>query len=137
MHHASITEPIAAPADEVWKAIADFGSWSWSGIDFESDGSGVGALRRVPLFPGTEVVERCEALDAATRTVGYTILEGNPFPADDYHATMQIEPAGDDACELRWSSTFETDADTDETRSALEDFYRGAAALLKAHFEPR
>ena len=108
VHQASITEPIAAPADEVWEALADFGTWKWSGIEFESDGSGVGAVRRVPLSPGIEVVERCEALDDATRTVGYTILEGDPFPADDYHATMQIEPAGDDACELRWSSTYET-----------------------------
>jgi hypothetical protein len=134
MHQASITEPLAAPADRVWEAIADFGSWSWSGIEFESDGEGVGATRRVPL-PGADVVERCEALDPATRTVGYTILEGNPFPVVDYHATMQIEPVTDDRCELRWSSTWDTDADPDATRTGIEDFYRGAAAVLKAHVE--
>lgn len=134
MVHASVTEPMPVSADEVWKVLADFGDWSWAGIEFQSDGSAVGAVRTVPL-PGTEVVERCEVHDPDTRTIGYAILQGNPFPVHDYHATMSVVPKGDDASELEWSSTFEADdgADPDEARQTIEGFYRGVAGLLRAH----
>ena len=127
-------ETIAAPADAVWALVGDFGDNSWMGLDLTVEGEALGAVRKVNMPTGV-VTELCEVHDPATRTMGYTILDGNPFPCTDYHGLIAIAPIDDSSCELTWSSNYETDKEPAEIGSALTAFLRAAAGAVKKYAE--
>ncbi|MBA2609324.1 MAG: SRPBCC family protein [Actinobacteria bacterium] len=130
-HH----ENIAATADTVWSLVSVFGDNSWHNLEVTCEGGdGLGAVRKVTMPTGV-VTELCEVHDAATRTVGYTILDNNPFPATDYHGLIEITPVDDASCELTWSARYETEADPEQLGADLARFLKGAARALKRHAE--
>ena len=127
-------ETIAAPADAVWALVGNFTDNSWMGLELVGEGEGPGATRKVGM-PSGVVTELCEVHDPATRTMGYTILDGNPFPCTDYHGRIEITPIDDASCELTWSSSYETEKEAAEMDAALSAFLRGAAGVLKKYAE--
>jgi hypothetical protein len=63
-------------------------------------------LRYMYLDETYAIVERLDALDAARRTITYSIPENNPLPVADYRATMTIHERDPQRCELEWSCTW-------------------------------
>lgn len=128
-------EDIAASAETVWQLVSAFGDGRWMrGVEVTCEGDGLGALRKVTLPTGV-ATEVCEVLDPETRTMGYGLIDGNPFPATDYHGRITITPVDAQTCHLVWSSTYETEADPVELDANLAQFLRGAAGALKRYAE--
>jgi len=125
MGKATVKESIAAPADELWKLVADFGNTSWmpgGGGSVEVEGSGPG-MARIISAGDRKIREVLESCDGAARTLVYTIPEGVPFPVENYRSTMIV--TGDDtASELEWSCTFEPAGITEaEAQAMIEGMY--------------
>jgi hypothetical protein len=105
MARVSVKESLGFPAQKVWELVSDFGNVSWiQGLGkSEVQGRGPGMVRILHAGDGPAIHERLESLDAARRTLTYTIPENIPFPVSDYRATMTVREAGPGASELEWS----------------------------------
>lgn len=104
-----VTDTIAAPIADVWRLASDFGGLDkiMDGIEsLETEGEGIGMLRRLPSRGG-EVVERLEELDEANWRTAYSILSA-PLPFKDYYAVIQLSEA-EGGTEVEWSGSFEPD----------------------------
>ena len=125
-------EAIAAPADAVWNLVGSFGDSSWmGGIEMTVEGDGLGAVRKVSMPTGV-ATELCEVLEPETRTIGYAILDGNPFPATDYHGTITVESVDDASCELVWSARYEPAGDAEALDADIARFLKGGVAHREA-----
>jgi hypothetical protein len=124
MPSVSMKTSIAAPAAAVWDIVGDFPNPSrYIGAITENTANGTepGCTRRLILGGETLVVEELKELNQETMTFAYTIIEC-PLPIYNYHAVMQVTPRGDDACELTWESTFDSDPDSEQD---MDDMVRG------------
>ncbi len=114
MTQVSVTADFEVPASRLWQVVADFGNVSWipgmTGVRVEGEGPGM--TRFLPAGDN-EVHERLESIDAAKRSLVYTIPKNIPFGAAKYRATMQVEDAGAGS-RLVWSCTLEPDGMTEE-----------------------
>lgn len=135
MASTQVEGEIAAPIDDVWKVVSDFGGFlEAQGVPVEVDGQGIGALRKVTLGSAV-IVERLEGIDEEARTTSYSIVEG-PLPATDYLATIRLESAGESSTRIEWTSTFEPGGGMSESDVAgiIAGVYRGGIAGLQRHF---
>ena len=107
MARAVVKQVLDVPAETLWRLVAAFGDTSWmpAGTPVELAGSGPGMTRSITAGPDRKIVERLESLDAAARSIVYTIPQNVPFPVTDYRATMRVTPSGAGS-ELEWSATF-------------------------------
>ena len=125
MGNARVTRELDVPADALWKLVAAFGDTSWmpAGAQVTLHGSGPGMERRIVAGPGKVIRERLEFVDAASRTLVYTIPHNVPFPVKDYRATMRVRAKGKGS-ELDWSVSFEpVGASEADARKAIESMY--------------
>src|SRR5207245_45804 len=80
----------------------------WGGTRLRSgavEGTGVGAVRHIGLPGGMEIVERCEAYDAAGRSLSYAIIGKSPIPIRNYFSTVKVVDEGPNACRVEWRGT--------------------------------
>jgi len=135
MAGVSIAEPIAAPAARVWDLIRDFGGisdWLPAAEASEADGTGVGAIRKLALAGGARADERLAAFDDAARSYTYTVIDST-LPMTGYRATIRVAEAGDEACILHWSSTFQPVGVPDEEMIAqIRGSYMGGVESLRS-----
>ena len=133
MPSVKITDRINAPADKVWDLVGDFGGIERYSKGFKSvtcTGSGVGAVRTITLPNDAQIQERCELLDAARRTLDYSIIAG-ALPLTNYRARIQLFEDGD-GTRIEWSSSFEPKGIPDaQGVSMVEGIYKGGIAGLK------
>ena len=133
MAQVTVKANIAAPAEEVWQTIRDFGGvhrWAPNIVSLETSGAGVGALRTAHFKDGGRVVERLESLSDASRTLTYAILE-TPLPMEGCVSSMTVRDLGPQGCEVEWYSTFGAKgAPENEAGNVLEKIYRVALARL-------
>ena len=125
MGKASVTQAMNTSADAVWAIVEDFGNTSWmpGGTQAKVEGQGPGMARIIQAGPDATIREQLESVDAASRTLVYTIPEGVPFPVTGYRSTMRVSetPEGSD---LTWSCEFEPDGATEaEAQAAIEQMY--------------
>jgi len=125
MASARVARTLDVPADALWKLVANFGDTSWMPgppkVTLYS--SGPGMERRIAAGEGKLIRERLEFVDAASRTLVYTIPHNVPFPVKDYRATMRVRAKGN-ASELDWSVTFEpVGASEADARKAIESMF--------------
>ena len=117
-----MTRDVAAPADDVWTLLRDFGNVGWipgpTRVDVEGDGPGMRRLIH-GSGDGPPVVERLISVDDAGRTIEYAIDENNPLPVDEYRGTVTIDDAPGGA-RIRWSAAFEPSGDEAEARNVIE-----------------
>ena len=134
MAKARVKQEIAAPADAVWKLVADFGNVSWfPGATAKLEGKGPGMLR-IFTGPKGEIRERLESVDEAKRTLVYTIPQGVPFPVKNYRATMLVTEAGKGACSLEWTCSCDPDGATEaEAVGAIEGMYGMMIGWMRDH----
>src|SRR5438874_13799848 len=106
MSEVKVTETVAASAARVWEVLGDFGGGlQWGGKMLQSctvEGSGVGAVRRIGLPGGGEIGERCEAYDAAARSLSYSIVGKSAVPIRNYFSTVKVIEQGPNACRIDW-----------------------------------
>jgi len=108
MAKAQVVETIKAPADKVWAILGDFGGVKPNAMvkSCTVQGEGVGAVRTITLQDGSQVIERLEKFDPATKTFAYRIINESPIPVSDYVSTVIIKGSGSETI-VDWSSTFE------------------------------
>lgn len=121
----------------MWQTIRDFGRVGEyvAGISAtQTEGSGVGVLRRLTLTNGNQVLERLESLDDFEKTLSYSVLE-TPLPMTGYVATMKLCDAGNGQCELSWESTFQASPDQEvRIKKIIERLYSlGFEGLKRMH----
>jgi len=133
MSEVHVSESVAAPAARVWEVLGDFGGvLKWGGAMLRSctvEGSGVGAVRRIGLPDGGQIAERCEAYDAAGRSLSYSIVGKSPIPIKDYFSTVKVVDEGPNACRVDWRGTFEPDGVAEErAQRMVRGIYTGGIA---------
>jgi len=136
MTEVKVSETIAAPAAKVWELLGDFGGVAkWGGPMLQGctvEGSGVGAVRTISLPGGASIQERCEAYDAAKRSLTYSIVGKSPIPIRSYLSTCQVIEAGPNECRVEWSGRFEPDgASEEQTQGLVRGIYTGGIAGVR------
>jgi len=106
---ASVTETVAASAQDVWAILSDFGGIEPNEMiaSCTVEGEGVGALRTIGLNGGGEILERLESHDDGARVFSYAIVKECPLPVQNYLSTVKVSDSGAGACSVDWSSTFD------------------------------
>ena len=126
MASAMIAKDVDVSADALWRLVAAFGDTSWmpAGTPVRLEGNGPGMTRYITAGPERVIQERLESIDAAARTLVYTIPVNVPFPVTDYRATMRVTPK-EAGCELAWGASFTPvgDAPEAEIAKAIEGMY--------------
>lgn len=108
MEQVYVKEALPASAEAVWQLIRNFhdiSAWASSGRILETNGDGVGAVRRVQTPLGL-AVERCEMHDEQGRQFSYALLE-SPWPLINYVATVKVSPCSESQCDIEWSSQYD------------------------------
>lgn len=136
MSEVKVSETVAAPAAKVWDVLGDFGGvMKWGGPMMQSctlEGEGVGAVRRIGLAGALEIAERCEAYDAAKRSLSYTIIGKSPIPIRDYHSTLTVTETGASECRVDWNGRFEPEGVGEEqAQNMVRGIYTGGVAGVR------
>jgi hypothetical protein len=127
---------IDASADQVWAAVSKFDA-----VDaffpplarVEGKGSGVGMQRECTFHDGAKIQETLLALDHDERSLTYNVHDPNPFPFEDYVATMRVKDLGEGRSEFVWSAEFRASGMSDQEVVDLLDglFQQGIEGLKK------
>jgi hypothetical protein len=136
MTEVSVSEAIAAPAAKGWELLGDFGGVArWGGPMLQScvvEGEGIGAVRHIGLPGGLEIAERCEAYDAADRSLSYSIVGKSPIPIRDYYSTCRVVETGPESCRVDWTGRFEPDGvGAEQAQGMVRGIYTGGIAGVK------
>jgi hypothetical protein len=112
MLSAFYAEPVAASADAVWPYIA----WEslelmlpgglFRGVVYENREPVPGAVRRVQLAGGLDVVEQLIIQKATERRVSYRMIDLGAAPLSEYEGDVAITPRGPSACALRFACRY-------------------------------
>jgi len=114
---------LAAPAQAVWRLLADFGAiqqwWPTSGpiqIDHvEVEGQGVGMVRHVyNKGVPSPVTERLDLLDQATRTIVLSIIGQRPPGITAYVAAGRLTEIDAASCRLDYRALITTEDGREE-----------------------
>jgi len=126
MQKVNVSGNINAPADEVWKRVANFGELDQfveAVTNCTTEGTGVGSVRTLTMQDGGEVKEKLESLDNDNRVLTYSMVDSS-MPIENYTGTIEVKRIDDEQSEFIWSSEFETDEGAeDEMKEALEGLY--------------
>jgi mxaD protein len=116
---------VAAPPEEVWKKVGDFGGIGefFPGIEsFRLEGDD----RVIGMF-GMEIRERLLACDNESRVLTYSVVDG--VPIESHTATISVEPDGDGS-KVIWAYN----VTPDEMAPIFGDTYKAALATLEGSF---
>jgi len=117
VHTLSHTEPLQCSADGIWAACKDadeilpalMPDYFTKSVFLQGHGE-PGSIRVVKMGPAIahagEVKERMDKFDDATKTLGYTVLEGDPRYSC-FSAEMKFVSVGETSCEAIWTATYE------------------------------
>jgi len=116
-HTYSHTEILQAPADDIWEAcknadkiLCDLMPEFFAKSEYEQGHGEPGSIRVITMGPAVphagRVKERMDKFDDATRTLGYTVVEGDPRYSS-FSAEMQFEPQQDGTTKGIWTAKYE------------------------------
>lgn len=129
---------IAAPAEQVWALLADFGNiqawWPRTGSlkieRVELEGEGIGMVRHIYNQGAPQCAsERLELLDPQTFTLVLSIVGQRPGGMTAYVATSRLIPLGAQACRMEHRALLTT---VPGRERAVERFLQQAYALMFA-----
>ena len=124
---------LAAPPDEVWSLIGQFGgAWHPLTARVRLTGTGIGQLRTIQTLDGKEIVERLEAIDDAKRLFRYTNIAG--MPVSHYTGTLEVKPKGSGSV-ADWRAQFlATNATDRAVKVMVSTLFRTGLESLKPRF---
>lgn len=127
MRTETATIDIAAPPEEVWALVGDFGGLDrWmAGVDacdLEGD------VRTVHTM-GMAIEEQLVAHDDGDRSITYAIVAGAPCEA--HSATVHVTDGPDGGAHVTW----EVSVEPDDAAALFRDIYQGSLDHLKATVE--
>lgn len=121
---------LAAPADRVWDAIADFGQVHRRvAPGFLTDVKLEGDVRTVSFASGNVFREHLVDSDPAQRRLVYAIAEP-PFLS--YQGTVQVFPDGERRCRLVWTVDLLPNELTDRISAAMDEGVKAMKPTLEA-----
>ncbi|MCB1747623.1 MAG: SRPBCC family protein [Gammaproteobacteria bacterium] len=125
-YDALVEREIPVPRATVFAALVDFGGVKKLLPDAVEScaciGDGVGAERTIVLNGGGRVVERLEVVHDDS-VYGYTILETDALPVEQYFAVVTLSDTGK-GTHVAWGSNWKPrGADEDSVRESLEGLY--------------
>ena len=139
MDTVKLTVQLGIPAAAAWEVLADFpGFLKWAGGrhgDIEIEGHGVGMIRHMDIPGAGKMAERLDQLDHSRKTIGYSLVYGNPAGMREYRAIVTLEDIvedGDTGCRINWHGEF-TPAEgqrTDTVAGNLGAAYQGMSEAL-------
>jgi hypothetical protein len=125
MIDVTVERELPFPVDQVWGLLANFGDLTWTKgwSKLETEGEGIGMIRRV-ILPGIDPIEeKLESMDHTQRRYSYTIPK-MPMPVSDYRADVSVVAAGDAATRVIWHCTAVADGASDEgATQIMQDTY--------------
>jgi hypothetical protein len=135
MAKTQVKQELPVSAEQLWKLVADFGNVPWipGGENVKLEGRGPGMVR-IFAGPNGEIRERLESVDAAKKSLVYTIPQGVPFPVTGYRATMAVADAGKGRSALTWICEFQP-AGVSEAEAAkiIEGMYGMMIGWIRDH----
>jgi uncharacterized protein YndB with AHSA1/START domain len=115
------------PIDRVWDVLQDFhGLMAWHpGLaTIESEGSGVGSLRRVTLTDGRAATETLDVLDRDRHVLVYGVTESARPATVGMSAAITLTEIGDSSTAVEWVVTPPDRPDfTDEIADGMRAYY--------------
>lgn len=122
----TVTHEYAHSRQAVWAVLSNFGdiSWTHGWSKIETEGNGVGMVRRI-FMEGLEqpIDEVLESLDATAFTLSYSIPRGLPMPLTGYLATVKLSEPAPGRCLVEWSCQAEpqgmSDADAQQMMTGV------------------
>jgi hypothetical protein len=142
-HAVSVVETVqlATTPTRTWAAINDFSTWqTWhpafaSTQVVQGDGHSTGTVRVLMTKDGGKFTEELVALDTASRTYQYRIID-SPAPVADYVSTIQVKATGTGSTVV-WSSHFNVKAGTSEAdaKKLISGVYRAGLDNLASVME--
>ena len=109
---------IAAPADEVWDALRDWGALHERLVPgFAVDATVEGEDRIVTFFTGAVLRERIVAVDDEARRLAWSIVDG---PYEHHHASAQVIAEAEGRCRFVWMADVLPHAAAEPTAQMME-----------------
>jgi len=125
MAAGAVDVSVAAPPQEVWKKVGDFGAVGELFPALESFRL-EGDDRIIGMF-GLEIRERLLAKDEESRVLTYSVVDG--VPVESHTATISVEPEGEHS-RVIWAY----DVSPDDMAPIFGDTYKAALETLAASF---
>ena len=125
MATGAVDTTVAAPPDEVWKKVGNFGAAgelfpAMESFRLEGDD------RILGIF-GMEIRERLLGRDDESRVITYSVVDG--VPIESHTATISVQPDGDGS-RVIWAY----DVTPDEMAPIFGDTYKSALTTLASSF---
>lgn len=123
MAEITTTENLAAPADAVWRLLADFGAierwWPKDGaVRIESvriEGEGIGMVRHIQNAGVPQPVsERLDYIDPSKRTLVLSIIGERPPGITAYVAEGRVEALDGASCRMHYRALVTTEPGLEE-----------------------
>lgn len=138
----SVSEEVSLPAsaDEVWRAIGDFGGLhTWhpaaTKTDLTGSGSDAGDTRVLTLGDGATITEVLVDHDNAKMSYSY-VITASPLPVKNYYSKLAVMQSGGNSAKVIWSSTFDAKgADDAAAIDAITGVYKGGFEALTQQFK--
>lgn len=138
MGTVDVTSELSISAADAWAVLEDFpGFLKWAGGgqgSIEVEGAGVGMIRHLDMPGVGKMAERLDQLDPDTRTIGYSLVYGNPAGMSEYRAVVTLRDSGF-GCSVDWHGEFAPadGQDTDTVAGNLEAAYHTMSDALVAY----
>lgn len=136
---ASKSVTVAAPADEVWATVGNFGgidAWHPAIVKAEivsGTNNEPGAVRKLTLGgKGGHIKEQLKEYDGAGLSYTYVIL-GGVLPVVNYRSTISVEAVDDSTSKMTWAGTFDAaeGAKPDAVQKSIAGIYAAGLANVQ------
>lgn len=120
MIEVTVSRELAFPAQKVWSLLSDFGDLSWTKgwNKLETQGQGVGMVRRI-IIDGMEPIEEIlESMDHQQRRFSYRI-PNMPMPVSDYRADVVVVAVDEYKSRVSWHCTATADGASEAEATAI------------------
>jgi carbon monoxide dehydrogenase subunit G len=118
---------IEHPIEAVWAVLSNFAdlkAWHPGILTCESEGSGIGSVRRVTLKDGRGATERLDELDEEHHVLVYSVTESVRPATVGLSARITLTEAGADSTSVEWVvSPPESDGLTDDMIEGMRSYY--------------
>ena len=135
MANVSVTKSINVSAAKAWAELSSFrGIENYSPIAKSvTNGEGAGATRTCTMPDGAEIAEVLNSVDNDNMHFQYAITEG-PFPVSGYVSDVNVKATADDACEITWACSFDSEAEVEgQMKELFGGFYNVIIEGLEGH----